>query len=134
MLPVSILLGCLLWAVYFYETKSYRVAIEQKESSNTELQLDMIKAHFQNIVSDLMFLAGQHELHLMLSLGHKFSHADSHNDYLEFSLRKGIYGQIRVLDKNGMELVRVNYNNGEPFAVPEYELQNKGDRYYFKFL
>ncbi len=41
------------------------------------------------------------------------------------------YDQIRILDNNGMELVRINYNNGKPEIVPQKNLQDKSDRYYF---
>lgn len=46
---------------------------------------------------------------------------------------KRIYDQVRILDVSGQELVRVNYNGGDPVIV-DYEsdeLQNKADRYYF---
>ena len=39
---------------------------------------------------------------------------DLAHDYLSPSLRKGIYDQIRFIDENGKEVVRVNYNNGRP--------------------
>jgi len=42
------------------------------------------------------------------------------------------YDQVRILDNDGMELVRVNYNNGKPAAVPQDQLQNKKGRYYFQ--
>ncbi len=42
------------------------------------------------------------------------------------------YDQIRFLDAQGMELARVEYNNGNGIAVKSENLQNKSDRYYFK--
>jgi methyl-accepting chemotaxis protein len=44
---------------------------------------------------------------------------------------KGIYDQIRFLDHNGMEVVRVNFKDGKGIRVPDDQLQNKADRYYF---
>lgn len=43
----------------------------------------------------------------------------------------GIYDQLRFIDKDGREVVRVNLVDGKPHAVPESELQYKGDRDYF---
>ncbi len=37
----------------------------------------------------------------------------------------------QLLDNDGMEILRVNYNNGKPEAVPQDKLQNKASRYYF---
>lgn len=39
--------------------------------------------------------------------------------------------QLRWLDENGTERVRVNVQSGRPFIVAEEGLQPKGDRYYF---
>lgn len=46
---------------------------------------------------------------------------------------KKIYDQIRFIDKNGYEFVRINWNSYKgAIAVPDKKLQYKGDRYYFK--
>lgn len=39
--------------------------------------------------------------------------------------------QIRVLDKNGIELIRINSDENNLYVVSESDLQNKSDRYYF---
>jgi len=40
--------------------------------------------------------------------------------------------QIRVLDKNGMEIIRINSDANNLHVVSESDLQDKSDRYYFK--
>ncbi|RJX68327.1 GGDEF domain-containing protein [Vibrio sinensis] len=47
------------------------------------------------------------------------------------SQRKMIYDQIRYLDTNGNEIIRINYKQDLATIVPTTELQNKSDRYYF---
>ncbi len=47
-----------------------------------------------------------------------------------FARNKRLYDQIRYLNIRGMEVVRVNYNNGRPSIVPDAELQDKSSRYY----
>ena len=49
-----------------------------------------------------------------------------------FSKVKRKYDQICLIDRYGMEAIRINYNNGSPSAVPNKQLQFKGDRYYSK--
>ena len=44
---------------------------------------------------------------------------------------KLIYDQIRFLNRDGMEVVRVNRLEGRGVRVPHDQLQNKRDRYYF---
>lgn len=41
------------------------------------------------------------------------------------------FDQIRLLNNDGMELVRVDLKNGHGQIVPQAQLQNKADRYYF---
>ncbi len=42
-----------------------------------------------------------------------------------------IYDQIRLLDASGTELIRVNYSSSGMIAVPEQNLQDKSNRYYY---
>ena len=42
--------------------------------------------------------------------------------------------QIRYIDKNGLENIRIDRNNiaSKPYIMPDEKLQNKADRYYFQ--
>lgn len=51
--------------------------------------------------------------------------------WLAFSNRKKNYDQIRFIDVDGNEVVRVNYVNNGALLVKKEDLQNKKDRYYF---
>jgi PAS domain S-box-containing protein len=42
------------------------------------------------------------------------------------------YAELRYLDENGNEMVRVDYDGTQTRRVPSSELQNKADRYYFQ--
>ena len=48
-----------------------------------------------------------------------------------FTDKKKIYDQIRFLDLEGNEQLRVNYAETGSYITPQSELQNKKDRYYF---
>ena len=55
------------------------------------------------------------------------------NLFLSFAREQKIFNQIRYLDLNGQEVVRVDYTQKQnAFVIPEHELQNKADRYYFQ--
>ncbi|PAT01470.1 hypothetical protein CI105_06160 [Candidatus Izimaplasma bacterium ZiA1] len=51
--------------------------------------------------------------------------------YVSWMNNKTIYDQIRIIDNDGMELLRVNYNEGVSSPVEEDSLQDKSSRYYF---
>ncbi len=49
-----------------------------------------------------------------------------------FSQHRQVYDQVRLLDKNGMEQIRINLVAGRSVIVPKKDLQQKGRRYYFQ--
>ncbi|WMI71484.1 hypothetical protein RBH88_11605 [Aminobacterium sp. MB27-C1] len=52
--------------------------------------------------------------------------------FFSFMKNNPLYDQIRVLNASGQELVRLNAGPENPIVVPQWELQNKANRYYFK--
>ena len=87
---------------------------------------------FTNITSDLIFLASDYHLH---QLHHKQDpvQAIEHLQILwtSFAAHRQLYDQIRFLNASGSEVVRINFNRGEPAAVASHKLQSKRHRYYF---
>lgn len=53
-------------------------------------------------------------------------------DFKIFAKHHGVFDQVRYISVDGKEVIRVNYNNGYPTAVPDRKLQDKSSRYYFK--
>lgn len=51
--------------------------------------------------------------------------------WVDFLESKVFYDQIRFIDKDGFEKIRVNAGEDKAIIVPEDLLQNKADRYYF---
>ena len=54
------------------------------------------------------------------------------DEFLAFAKQRKIYYQIRYLDENGQEIIRVDSNQRNSYIVPERKLQNKASRGYFK--
>jgi diguanylate cyclase (GGDEF)-like protein len=118
--------------LYNLESKDYLKRIKLEEQVNLKLQLALISNKFDTITSDLLFLSKQNELLRLINFNETNYKKWISKEYLELSRRKKVYDQIRYLDKTGMEIVRVNYNNGTPEIVKKSDLQFKGNRYYFK--
>ncbi len=53
------------------------------------------------------------------------------NSFLVMTQSMRYFDQIRILDTQGMEISRVNNNNGAPYIVDIENLQDKSDRYYY---
>lgn len=114
----------------FYTTD--RNAIEASESLNVNLARRTIAMDISSVVSDLLFLARHVEEQ---GLPDDLTYTDEKQISKEFRIfaeKKGLYDQIRYLDKNGMEVVRINFSGGKPIEVAQRYLQNKKNRYYFQ--
>ena len=87
---------------------------------------------FKIAISDVKIASKHVELFHFLENGakeHSNNYAKELSAFVEF---REIYDQMRYLDEDGMEMIRVNCNDGDPFVVLDNDLQFKGDRYYFR--
>ncbi len=130
-LPTAILLACLLGFIYKLELKSETTLLEARELENVKMQSMFIDSYFYTIIADLEVISGSHELKQLADNSDNFSSPDLINDLITISKRTGVFDQIRFIDNNGMEKIRVDYNDGKPSVTQESELQDKSDRYYF---
>jgi PAS domain S-box-containing protein len=131
-LPLLILLSGMVIFIYYLDLKSEIKVAKEKEKQLVELQKNIIASDFNAISSHLMILS---ELNEYEKLFKETSISTRHalaNKFLSAARQIKLYDQIRFLNEQGMEIIRVNYNNGNSFIVPDNKLQNKADRYYFK--
>jgi PAS domain S-box-containing protein len=134
-LPVLALISSI--ALLFYYTKietinNERFFFETNEVDHVNRQLQIIINNFNSVKSDLAILSGDNEMQDLFKTGDERCKKAVAEEYLVFCSARGIYDQVRFLNEKGMEVVRVNYNTGNPYIVPENQLQFKGDLYYFK--
>ncbi len=118
-------------AHFLIRERTGRIEVETRERLNLGLGKGAIDRGLQDVISDLAFLARHNENSDLFSDDNEAARRALAEQFRVFSRQKGKYDQIRVLDETGHEVVRVNYNGGEPFATAEAELQNKSERYYF---
>jgi diguanylate cyclase (GGDEF)-like protein len=131
-LPASLLLASIFYAfsnqIREYELQTTLLREEWGLNSTTELTSLL----FEQKLSDLMVLA---EGEVLRNYLHDQSLKNWAHLAREFSLlarRKPNYFQVRFIDSDGMELVRINNGDNGQEIVPHGELQNKKDRYYFQ--
>jgi len=107
-------------------------SLQAESESQIEYQKSLLLDHFNNIKSDLLFLPQLNELLRYRELNNKRDRALIEKEFLEFSRYNSEYDQIRYLDEEGNEIIRINNNQGNPSKVQQNDLQNKKDRYYFR--
>jgi len=132
-IPLVLLTILIISYLGWRDIKSGEILIESTEEvGHIRLQLRTIAEGFRDIVSDLNYLSAHHSLHELVNNTSEYAAENLSQDYLSFAKSKGLYDQIRFIDNNGNEVVRINYNNNSPYIVQKDSLSNKSSRYYFK--
>ena len=109
-------------------------------TENLEKQAREVRDFLDNARQDVHYLAQLYSMRQLLYARHKGQVVDAiywrtqlGEDFRIFARTHPTYYQIRYLDVNGDEVVRVNQPLGQsPYIVPDTELQNKAHRYYFQ--
>ncbi len=131
-LPFFILTSSVLWTFYHFEMKSKKTLLQIQASHTINLQQSSIAKNFNLIVADLLFFANYSQMFAMFeNSGPNKQHIS--NDFSLFSRGAKIYDQVRIINADGKEGVRVNFSADKvPVVVEEESLQVKKDRYYFQ--
>jgi len=91
----------------------------------------VVTSRLTRIVSDVLYIKDSFE-----SIDNDEDPQHRNNEILKqwliFSERKKVYDQIRYIDSDGFEILRVDYKDGVAHVISNEQLQNKSDRYYFK--
>lgn len=137
------LLFCLLLVVgfgFYYlvtlpEITNYRDKVEGSEYSVVSLQKTYLTQRIESVKYDLLYAKEMKLLKNLLDAGEDAQEDDLILD-LNSEFRRLItvnpeYSQIRYIDNKGMEIVRINQEEGLAEIVTQEALQYKGDRYYF---
>jgi len=105
--------------------KNSEKIITDNKLKNIEFEINQVLKNLFTLKSDhhiQEFLEDENDDDVYQELAHDMLHT------LQFQKS---YDQIRLIDEIGMEIIRINYNNGKARIVPKEELQNKKNRYYF---
>jgi signal transduction histidine kinase len=129
--PTAALLGLAVIGLYYQDLAYERQGYERAGVDLVDLHAEMIGRELEAVKSDLLYLADQDVLREFLTYPDEDGKKGLEEEYVLFCLHKGIYDQVRYLNLDGQEIIRVNYNNGNPRAVAPAELQEKKARYYF---
>lgn len=132
---LPIFLVILLISIFILKTQEN---LEQKVFKNSEIstvdaKLKNIENEIKHVINDLLILKSSRYIDKFWSdIENEEFIGDLSNEMLNILDYNKTYDQGRIIDKDGMEVIRVNFNNGNPCLVPKEKLQNKKSRYYFQ--
>ncbi len=134
-IPISLSITIITLVILQFMVISQKNEIKRDEWRVTETLLFGLDSDLQDTAINLAYLANQDELE---KLWNSYGSIDGEilselgSDYINISRQWALYDQVRLLDETGMELLRVNFNGGDPYVVDKKDLQNKSGRYYFE--
>ncbi len=112
---------------------SYNEAdIRANEQATLQAISRSILLDFDTVLPDLRLLGQNPHLRRFIRLGDETSREQLQEDFVSLAQYKRIYAQVRFLDENGMEKVRVDFDGQQVLLIPKSELQEKKHRYYFQ--
>ena len=126
------LLSLFISFLFYQDEKNHQDALHKGEEKHIIGHHDQrIRKIFFNITTDLQILTKSYS-----ECSNGESPEDSQKNFAQilrlFSQHRQVYDQMRLIDKKGMEQVRVNFVAGQSVIVPKEKLQHKGKRYYFR--
>ncbi len=130
-LIILIILGAIFIFSIKLERKSEVGDIKKTIQLDLEFQKKVIINHFDHVKSDLLFLLRSNEFHNFIDYSNEKDRKHVESDLVNFSIHHPVYDQIRLIDENGNEMIRINNKNGNTATVDKDMLQNKKNRYYF---
>jgi diguanylate cyclase (GGDEF)-like protein len=128
---VMILFFIALLSMYEQQLQQRSYELQQQETKELELAKAVFLNQLHQAARDLLIMSSQSDLKELVT-GAKYSSHELQQDYRNISAIKSYYAQLRFLDINGQEMIRVQ-RDGEMIRVtPRDQLQNKSNRYYFQ--
>ncbi|MET0066596.1 MAG: diguanylate cyclase [Candidatus Thiodiazotropha sp.] len=126
------LVGGLLFSVYHHQTFNNVDSELRFESNRLINQLaNQMNLSIREIHSDIRLIAEQYTREYRHSHDPSVISKTLGQLWSSFARQRKRYDQIRFLDPQGQERIRINYNDGEPAPLPDAQLQSKRHRYYF---
>lgn len=87
--------------------------------------------NYNNYISNLISITRSIETNYIESATLGYPKNEIEIFFIKEMIKNPVIDQLRILDLYGMETIRVDKELPIPYAIPESELQNKSDRYYY---
>ncbi|WP_019614935.1 HD domain-containing phosphohydrolase [Psychromonas ossibalaenae] len=109
-----------------------QVQLQSRVQAAIEVGSRLAQRDFDSVISQLEFLSKSESMKAFIAADNADTRDHLKLEFFNLAETAHLYDQIRLLGPTGMELVRIDYKNGEPVVIPAEQLQDKSNRYYFK--
>ena len=130
-LPVVVVLTGLTYGLLRVDVNIRLQKLQAQETGELKIAEQLLIHDFEFAKSDLQFLAQTPALKGFINNASPAEKQRVTELFLSLAQTKQRYDQIRYFDNSGMEKIRANLIDNQAVTVPDRELQNKSDRYFF---
>ncbi|WP_231890791.1 response regulator [Methylomonas koyamae] len=131
-LPVTVLIVAGAWTLGEARLHSELATLMAEERTYVDLSQGRLDQELAVPIRHLLSLASERPVRQVYEAGENGDFQPMVEAFLSLMARNPSYDKVRWLDESGREQVRVNNIDGHPYLVPQHELQNKQQRYFFQ--
>ncbi|MEN8131122.1 MAG: ATP-binding protein [Pseudomonadota bacterium] len=126
-----VVIGVVLFSYETYQLNVEHKLLMEQEVTRVRLAKKELSTELNTAFSDLEILIESLPLREFLDSSTIQNRQRLAKLFTRISSPRKVYDQIRYLDANGREVVRINYDQDKAVTVPQDQLRNKSKRYYF---
>lgn len=130
-LPVTVLVAAGTWLLGGSRIQAELSMLMAEEKTYVDLSLSRLDQELAIPVRHLVSLVNEKPVRGVYEALEAGDLKPMEEAFASLMSRNPNYDKARWIDEQGVERVRVNNRKGQPYLVPESELQNKYDRYFF---
>lgn len=131
-LPMTAALLIVAGIFYRNEVNANTALIKADEQHKVRIALEIISNQINSLGDDALYLSHQQNLLNWINGNNPGDKRATEQDMALFASRHPRYDQIRYLDAQGSEVIRLENRNGTIYQLPNDNLQDKAHRYYVK--
>lgn len=128
--PLALIAWPVVYYLYAQQVAFTRKIIAHNQATSMEIARQRVIATINTIKSDVAYLAHQELLRQWKTDASPSATQALQREYLSFAENRGLYGQVRLIDARGREVVRVDAVGTGYQVIPPDRLQDKSNRYY----
>lgn len=130
LIPLTVLLSVSMLIVSYTTEENDKARLGNAATDLMTMASNQIHESLNHVTADMAHLLQSSTLRRYLN--NPASEKDLITEWQRFMLVEKHYDQIRFIDTNGIEKIRLDFHNGKPLVISKSELQNKSSRYYFR--
>lgn len=116
-LPLVAFISCLAILLYVEDIQDEKDALQINEARILKLQSEVVQHNLDSVIRDINLLSKQRELLLYIESTHADHRNLLANEWLFFARIKGNYSQIRYINSEGQEQIRISKVGETPSLV-----------------